>query len=38
MFNELLNNIVNGSNQAKCVYLSNHKYMIQTTLINLDPN
>ena len=38
MFTGLLDNIANRSNQAKCVYLSNHKCMIQTTLINLDPN
>ena len=33
-----LSNIVNGSNQTKCVSLSNQKCMIQPTLINLHPN
>ena len=34
----LLSNIVVGSNHTKCVLLSNHKRMIQPTLINLHPN
>ena len=38
MFILLLSNIVNGSNHAKCVSLSNHKCMTQPTLINLHPN
>ena len=31
-------NIVNASNQTKCVSLSNQKCVIQPTLINLHPN
>ena len=38
MFMGLLISIVNASNHAKCVSLSNKKCMIQTTLINLHPN
>ena len=34
----LLSSIVNASNHAKCVSLSNQKCMIQPTLINLHPN
>ena len=33
-----LTGLVNGSNHTKCILLSNQKYMIQSTLINLDPN
>ena len=38
MFIVLLSNIVNSSNQTKCVLLSYQKCMIQHTLINLHPN
>ena len=38
LFIALLSNIVNGFNHAKCVLLSNQKYMIQLTLINLHLN
>ena len=38
MFIALLNKIVNGSNDAKCVSLSNQKCIIQCILINLHPN
>ena len=38
MFIVLLSNIVNGSNHAKCVLLSNQECMTQPTLINLHPN
>ena len=38
MFIGLLNSKVSISNQAKCVSLSNQKYMTQTTLINLHLN
>ena len=38
MFIVLLHNIVNGSNHTKCVSLSNQKFLIQPTLINLHPN
>ena len=34
----LLNTIVNASNQTNCVFLSNQKWEIQSTLINLYPN
>ena len=34
----LLSNIVNGYDHTKCMSLSNHKCMIQLTLINLYPN
>ena len=37
MFIVLLSSIVNTSNHAKCVLLSNQKRMIQPTLINLHP-
>ena len=30
--------IVNASNHTKCVLLSGHKCMTQSTLINLNPN
>ena len=33
-----LSNIINGSNHAKCIPLSNQKCMFQSTLINLHPN
>ena len=38
IFMGLLTDVVSGSNQAKCVLLSNQKCMAQTTLINLHPN
>ena len=38
MFMGLLISIVNATNHAKCVLLSNQKYMNQPTLINLHPN
>ena len=38
MFIVLSSSIVNASNHTKCVSLSNHKWMIQSTLINLHPN
>ena len=38
IFIVLLSNIVNGSNHAKCVSLSNPKCMTQPTLINLHPS
>ena len=38
MFVVLLASIVNASNHTKWVSLSNQKYEIQTTLINLHPN
>ena len=38
MFIPLLSRIVNASNYLKCVSLSNQKFMIQPTLINLHPN
>ena len=38
IFNELLTGLVNGSNDTKCVSLSNQKWKIQPTLINLHPN
>ena len=38
MFIVLLSSIVNASNHAKCVLLSNQKCKIQPTLINLHPN
>ena len=38
MFIVLLSTIVNASNHAKCVLLSNQKCKIQPTLINLHPN
>ena len=38
MFIVLLSNLVNASNHAKCVWLSNQKCMIQPTLIYLHPN
>ena len=38
MFMGLLVNIVNVSNNTKCVLLSNQKYEVQPTFINLHPN
>ena len=38
MFIVLLTSIVNAPKQTKCVLLSNQKYMIQPTLINLHSN
>ena len=38
MFIVLLSDIVNGSNQTKCMSLSNQKCMTRSTLINLHPN
>ena len=35
MFILLLTNIANGSNNIKCVSLSNQKCLVQPTLINL---
>ena len=34
----LLARLVNGSNHAKCILLSNQKCMTQPTLTNLHPN
>ena len=38
IFIGLLSSIVNASNHTKCLSLSNQKYKIQLTLINLHPN
>ena len=38
MFIELLTSRVNASIDTKFVLLTNQKYMIQTTFINLHPN
>ena len=38
IFIGLLTGLVNGSNHTKCVSLSNQKYMIQLTFINLHLN
>ena len=38
MFIGLLTGIVNGSNHAKCVFLSNQQCMTWNTLINLHHN
>ena len=38
IFIGLLAGLVNGSNHTKCVLLRNHKFMTETTLINLHPN
>ena len=38
MFIVLLSSTVNASNKKKCVLLSNQKYEIQPTLINLNAN
>ena len=37
MFIVLLSSLVNASNHTKCVSLSNQKWKIQPTLINLHP-
>ena len=37
-FMGLLFSIVNVTNHTKCVFLSNQKYMVQPTHINLHPN
>ena len=34
----LVTTIVSASNHTKCISLTNQKYMIQPTLINLHPN
>ena len=38
IFIGLLTGLVNGSNHTKCISLSNQKFMIQPTLINLHTN
>ena len=38
MFIRLLTGLVNRSNRTKCISLSNHKCMIQPTVITLHPN
>ena len=38
MFFVLISDIVNASNNTKCILSSNHKCLIQPTLINLHPN
>ena len=38
IFIRLLTSIVSAPNHTKCVSLSNQKCMIQSTLVNLDPN
>ena len=38
MFIGLLTSLVNGSNRTKCVSLSNQKFIIKPTLLNLHPN
>ena len=38
IFIGLLTCLVNGSNHTKCVSLSNQKFIIQPTLINLHSN
>ena len=38
MFIGLLTSLVNGSNDTKCISLSNQKCVIQPTLINLHAN
>ena len=38
IFIGLLTGIISASNHTKCVFLSNQKFMIQPTLINLHPN
>ena len=38
MFIVLLTNLVNASSHTKCVSLSNQKYKVQPTLVNLHPN
>ena len=34
----LFTSLVNGSNHTKCILLTNQKYMIQPTLIDLHPS
>ena len=34
----LFTSLVNGSNHTKCILLTNQKYMVQPTLIDLHPN
>ena len=34
----LITGLANGSNHIKCISLTNHKSMIQPTIINLYPN
>ena len=38
IFIGLLTGLVNGSNQTKCISLSNQKCIIQPTFVNLHPN
>ena len=38
MFIALLTSLINASNHAKCMPLSNQKFKIQSILTNLDPN
>ena len=38
IFIGLLTGLVNGSNQTKCISLSNQKCIIQPTVVNLHPN
>ena len=38
LFIRLSTGLVKGSNHTKCVSLTNHKCMIQPTLLNLDPS
>ena len=38
IFIGLLTGLVNGSNHTKCVLISNQKFIVQPTLINLHPN
>ena len=38
IFIEWITDLFNGSNHAKCVLLSNQKFITQPTLINLHPN
>ena len=38
IFVGLIAGLINGSNHAKCVLLSNHRGMIQPSLINLHSN
>ena len=38
IFIRLLTGLVSGSNHTKCILLSNQKWKIQPTLINLHPN
>ena len=38
MFIRLITGVVNESNHAKCISVSNQKYLIEPTLVNLHPN